>query len=100
VPSSVGIKEVSHSIKNGWIAHYRCMQYRASTDKKRSRESCKAWIKIRDFDGVVVLTSVENHENCEEAVKRSRITDIALPVVNGVMIGIFHLFLLEMMRMS
>ena len=58
VTSSVGLKEVSHSLKNGWFAHYRCLQYRASSDKKRSRDCCKAWIKIRNCDGVV-LTSVE-----------------------------------------
>ena len=26
VTSSVGLKEVSHSLKNGWFAHYRCLQ--------------------------------------------------------------------------
>ena len=72
---------------NGWFAHYRCLQYRASSDKKRSRDCCKAWIKIRNSDGVV-LTSVETHENCDEAVKRSRITDISLPVVNGVILDL------------
>ena len=30
VTSSVGLKEVSHSLNNGWFAHYRCLQYRVS----------------------------------------------------------------------
>ena len=33
VPFSVEIKEVSHSIKNGWIVHYRCLQYISCFDR-------------------------------------------------------------------
>jgi hypothetical protein len=39
VPSSVGIKEVSRSIKNGWIAQTRCLQNSATTLRQIKNDS-------------------------------------------------------------
>ena len=77
----LGLKEIKSASKYGWIACYRCVQYRASSDG--SRLACNCTIKIQHSDQVVIRSKA-THENCGEALKRARLSDIAAPVAfNG-----------------
>ena len=47
----LGLKEIKSASKYGWIACYRCVQYRASSDG--TRLACNCTIKIQHSDQVV-----------------------------------------------
>ena len=46
------------------------------------RCGCKAWIKIRDSDGSVIVSD-DDHLFCAEALKRARVSDISGPILNA-----------------
>ena len=58
------------------IAHYRCLQYRASSDG--TRLACNCTIRVNHSDQSVIRSEA-THVNCGEALKRARLSDISAP---------------------
>jgi len=67
----LGLKEIKSLKRIGWVAKYRCLQYRASDDG--TRLACKCTIQIVHSDNSVVR-SAAIHEDCGEAMKRARLS--------------------------
>ena len=63
------------------IAHYRCLQYRASSDG--TRLACNCTVRVNHSDQSVIRSEA-THVNCGEALKRARLSDISTPAaLNG-----------------
>ena len=79
----LGLKEVKSSIIFDWIAHYRCLQYRASSDS--TRLACNCTVRVNHSSDQSVIRSEATHVNCGEALKRARLSDISDPAafLNG-----------------
>ena len=51
----LGLKEVKSSIIFDWIAHYRCLQYRASSDGTRLACNCLLAIALSTLLSCIML---------------------------------------------